>query len=47
MIKQDNILQYPSPVIRRRINLRMMSLSVSTLLYSQDAEMLYAELSET
>ena len=25
MIKQDNIAQYPSPVIRRRINLRMMN----------------------
>ena len=47
MIKQDNIVQHPSPVIRRRINLRMMKLSVSMLLYSRDDEMLHAELSKT
>ena len=35
------------PVIQRKINLRMMKLSVSTLLYSQDDEMLHAELSKT
>ena len=35
------------PVIQRKINLRMMKLCVSTLLYSRDDEMLHAELSKT
>ena len=37
----NQIRQYstsPSPVIQRRINLRMISLSLSTLLYSKDDE---------